>query len=186
MKYTFKLTYLLFFAILLSTLYSCKENSNNTTNDATITSTDTIPTEIEPVKDTVTTKKEPKDLVAAKDETKLNNAQLAVQDLLEACVDKNYTKAAEVIMYRGQDASRKFVDSFNPNTPSELKTVEVTCSVIEAWLDESKSYEFISYKETEEGVHEVEVLFVNEKLGLNRKFFQMISTEKGMLLANIK
>lgn len=127
-------------------------------------------------------------LVAGKDESKLNLAQLNVQKLLESCVRKDYAAAASLIMYRGADQTRLGVDAFNYSNPNEANTVRVTCDVINNWLGESESYEFISYSEeqTEYGMqYVVEVLFAKQKIGIDRHFFYLMNSPKGLILVNM-
>lgn len=128
------------------------------------------------------------DLVNTKDETKLNESQVKVQGLLEACVAGDYATAATFIMYRGKDETRMGYDSFDYNNANEANTVKVTCDVIVSWLGSSQSYEFISYQEeeTEFGLqYVVEVMFKKEKLGIERHFFYLMDTPKGKLLVNM-
>ena len=128
------------------------------------------------------------DLVTAKDQSKLNPAQLNVQKLLMSCVTKDYNIAASLIMYRGTDQSRIGKDTFKYSNPNEANTVNVTCEVINNWLGSSKSYEFISYKQeqTEYGMqYVVEVLFSKQKIGIERHFFYLMDSPKGLILVNM-
>lgn len=127
-------------------------------------------------------------LVESKDQSKLNECQLNVQQILASCVANDYATVANLIMYRGADKSRMGFDSFNMENKSEAETVRVTCEVISAWLGSSKSYEFISFEEeeTEFGLqYVVEVMFKKEKLGLERHFFYLMDSPKGKLLVNM-
>lgn len=127
-------------------------------------------------------------LVQTKNTSKLNPAQLSVQKLLETCVQGKYSEAAKFIMYRGKDESRMGQDSFNYSNPNEASTVQITCEVIVAWLGTSKSYEFISYQEEETDFgtqYIVELMFQKEKLGVERHFFYLMNTQKGMMLVNM-
>ncbi len=128
-------------------------------------------------------------LVKGKDDSKLNEAQLQVQKLLESCVENDYAKAASTIMYRGKDQSRIGKDSFNYSSTNEAETVKITCEVIKKWLGTSEAYDFVSYKEkpSDFGLeYVVEVMFKKTKLGVNRHFFYLIKTpNKGMLLVNM-
>ncbi len=127
-------------------------------------------------------------LVQNMDASKLNPSQLAVQKLLTSCVSGQYAEAAKVIMYRGGDQSRLGLDSFNYQNENEANTVKVTCEVITSWLGASQSYEFISFQEeeTEFGTQNVvEIMFKKEKLGVERHFFYLMETPKGMMLVNM-
>jgi len=128
------------------------------------------------------------DLVSSMDQSKLNLAQLNVQKLLMSCVTKDYSTAASLIMYRGTDQSRLGNDSFKYSNPKEANTVNVTCDVINNWLGSSKSYDFISYKEepSEYGPqYIVEVLFSKQKIGIERHFFYLMDSPKGLILVNM-
>ena len=127
-------------------------------------------------------------LVQNMDASKLNPSQLAVQKLLTSCVSGQYAEAAKVIMYRGGDQNRLGLDSFNYQNENEANTVKVTCEVITSWLGASQSYEFISFQEeeTEFGTQNVvEIMFKKEKLGVERHFFYLMETPKGMMLVNM-
>ena len=180
-RLSFKTTALMMGFVLLN--YSC--NSSADSVEENIEVVESIPTE------TIKNENKPssiEDLVKAKDETKLNESQLRVQELIEACVSGDYTSAASFIMYRGKDESRMGYDSFNYENANEANTVEVTCEVIVTWLGSSKSYEFISFQEeeTEFGLqYVVEVLFTKEKIGIERHFFSLMDTPKGKLLVNM-
>lgn len=168
---------------LLFISYSCNSSTNSVNEEEAATE--------ETVADSVTVDTKPKsiaDLVNTKDETKLNESQLKVQGLLEACVANDYASAASFIMYRGKDEARMGYDSFDYNNANEANTVKVTCDVIVAWLGTSQSYEFISFQEeeTEFGLqYVVEVMFKKEKIGIERHFFYLMDTPKGKLLVNM-
>jgi hypothetical protein len=127
-------------------------------------------------------------LVNTKDASKLNAAQMSIQKLLESCVKDKYDEAAKVIMYRGADESRMGQDSFNYLNANEANTVRVTCEVIKSWLGASQSYDFISYQEEESEFgmqYAVEIMFKKEKLGVERHFFYLMNTPKGMMLVDM-
>lgn len=173
-----KLT-LFFFASLL--LFACK-NSNNTNDEAT-DAADSLAVETQTIEDVA-----PEDLVQNKDESQLNEVQKQVQLLLESCVQKNYADAGKTIMYRGAEEKRMGVDNFNVSNAKEMSTVKTTCEVLTEWLGASKDYEFVSFKADTVGAkiqYEVEVMFKNKKLGMNRHFFYYTNTDKGLLLFNM-
>ena len=176
-----KITALMMGIVLLN--YSC--NSSTDTVDENIDVVESFPTE------TINAENKSsliEDLVNAKDETKLNESQLKVQGLIEACVSGDYATASSFIMYRGKDETRMGYDSFNYENANEANTVKVTCEVILSWLGSSESYEFISFQEeeTEFGPqYVVELLFTKEKLGIERHFFYLMDTPKGKLLVNM-
>ncbi len=180
-RLSFKISALIIGIVLLN--YSC--NSSTDTVEENEDVAESVPTE------TIKTENKSssiEDLVNAKDESKLNESQLIVQGLIEACVSGDYATAASFIMYRGKDETRMGYDSFNYENANEANTVKVTCEVVLSWLGSSESYEFISFQEeeTEFGLqYVVEVLFTKEKLGIERHFFYLMDTPKGKLLVNM-
>lgn len=173
----------LFILITLFTLGSCNNNDKES-NNIEVENKDSLNLDGENLNEN----NKVEQLVGLKDQSKLNTAQLQVQKLLESCVMNNYEVAAKTIMYRGKDQSRMGNDFFNNANPQEANTVKVTCDVIKQWLGESENYEFISYQEVETDMgpqHVVEVMFKKAKLGVNRHFFYLMDTPKGMLLVNM-
>jgi hypothetical protein len=141
-----------------------------------------------PSSNSLSSKDNAKAMISDIDESKLNLAQNNVQKLLASCVVKDFQTAASLIMYRGTEQSRVGKDSFNYANPKEANTVNVTCEVINNWLDASQSYEFISYNEelTEYGKqYIVEILFSKQKLGIERHFFYLMDSPKGLILVNM-
>lgn len=168
--------------LLASILLMACKNSTTENGDTEGTKTDSVAVE------KTTENIQPEDLIQEKDINQLNEAQKQVQLLLESCVDKNYTTAGETIMYRGADEKRMGNDNFDVNNAKELGTVKTTCDVLTEWLGASKDYEFVSYKADTIGTeiqYEVEVMFKNKKLGMNRHFFYYKKTGAGLLLFNM-
>jgi len=177
---SFSLKYIFFFSILLIACNSSDSQEKESDEVKVEESNEEVN------KNTTVTNAE--QLVEQKDRSKLNAAQLQVQTLLKSCVNNDYEAAAKTIMYRGKDQNRVGVDSFDNSNKSEANTVKITCEVIKGWLGESKDYEFISYQEVETDLgpqHVVEIMFKKEKIGVNRHFFYLIDTPKGMLLVDM-
>jgi hypothetical protein len=175
---------IIFILFILVSILSCKNKEKENSSEAEKAKADSLAL----YNESTTGVGNAEDLVASKDESKLNEAQLQVQRLLESCVKKDYSNASKTIMYRGADQSRIGKDSFNYSNANEANTVKVTCDVITGWLGTSKSYEFISYNEepSEMGTkYIVEVMFQKQKLGLDRHSFYLIKTSKGFLLADM-
>lgn len=127
-------------------------------------------------------------LVKSKDESQLNESQLVIQNLLKYCAEDKIESASKILSYIGEDQSRLYKDHFNYSNASEKSIVKITCDVINKWLKESATYEFISYdmKPSEIGtVHSVEVMFQKQGVGINRKFFRLVNSKKGMILVSI-
>ena len=174
----------IFISIFLISLSACKDKNNTENRDAEVEKVE----EVSPQNSNESVEENAEQLVDLKDQSKLNPAQIQVQKLLQSCVKNNYEAAAKTIMYRGKDEKRVGVDSFNYLNANEANTVKITCEVLKGWLGESKNYEFISYQEVETDYgpqHVVEIMFKKEKLGVNRHFFYLVDSPKGMLLVNM-
>lgn len=128
------------------------------------------------------------ELVKSKDESQLNESQLVIQNLLKYCAEDKMESASKIIAYIGEDENRLYKDHFNYGNASEKSIVKITCDVINKWLKESATYEFISYdfQPSEIGnVHSVEVMFQKQGVGVNRKFFRLVNSKKGLILVSI-
>lgn len=125
------------------------------------------------------------ELVNSKDQSQLNEVQLVIQNLLKYCAEDKIESASKIIAYMGDDNTRMYKDHFNYNNASERSIVNITCDVIKKWLKESSTYEFISYETTPSEIgtiHSVEVMFQKQGVGINRRFFRLVNSKKGMIL----
>ncbi|MFH1197056.1 MAG: hypothetical protein V1720_15270 [bacterium] len=61
--------------------------------------------------------------------------------LFDASKAKNYSAAAELIVYRGTDKTREWKDTFKISNETELEAVKRICKKIKALLDLSSGYE---------------------------------------------
>jgi hypothetical protein len=173
--------------LMMLLMVSCKEEDSANNENSEEVSTDSLNL-FNSDQATFSNETYAADLVSSKDQSKLNLAQLNVQKLLTSCVTNEFSIAASLIMYRGTDQSRLGNDSFKYSNPNEANTVNVTCEVINNWLGSSKSYDFISYKEepSEYGPqYIVEVLFSKQKIGIERHFFYLMDSPKGLILVNM-
>jgi len=135
------------------------------------------------------TKEEISKMIADKNSKKKNKHQTFVQDFFEACSNKDYAKAAKFMAYKGMDKTRLNKDSFNPSNPLELNTVKATVDVIYGFLQESRNYEFIAFNEkvSKKGkIYEIEVSFFKKGIGINRRFFDIMESEKGLIIFEMR
>lgn len=177
-------------AVILLSIFSCKDAPPVTEKDENAT-TDSLKTEIEGIVNEELEKViDPVALIESKDEAELNTVQKTIQDLLLYCSEGKNTDASKLILYQGDDASRMFQDHFDYSVANEKSTVDATCSVIKSWLEMSASYEFITYTtETRDNgleYHSAEVLFQEKEIGVSRRFFDFIESEKGYLLIGLR
>lgn len=127
-------------------------------------------------------------MISSEDIAKLNDYQKVVQSFLKATAEKDFNAAASSLAYNGNDAKRKHLDSYNMATANEVQIVKSTVDVVYSFLQESKSYEFITYEEksTPKGtVATIEVSFFKKGLGINRRHFIVADTPKGKLIVEM-
>lgn len=127
--------------------------------------------------------------MVSKDISGLNDYQKIVQLFFKACADKNYNAAAHFLAYNGNDTKRKNKDSYDMARPNEIQIVKSTVDVVYGFLQESKSYEFITFDERSNvngtfGM--MEVSFFKKGLGINRRQFAVTNTPKGMLIVDMR
>ncbi len=142
------------------------------------------------VKDVVlSSKAEVITLVKSIDEQNLDKQQKFAQEFFIACAQQDYSKAASFLAYKGTDASRNNKASYDASIANEKSVVKTTVDVIFGFLAESSNYKFVSSKEKVVSVGKVqnlEITFFKKGLGINRLFFEVIDTENGMLIYNMK
>lgn len=107
--------------------------------------------------------------------------------LFEFSKNKNYEKAAALILYEGENKERLNKDSFNPAEKEELEKVKRLCKKISALIDLSTKYEFGELKTEKVDKNEVfsiDVIFTSgtQKLATS---FNFLKTEKGFLLSKM-
>ena len=183
-------TFLALFILSCNNDPSNNNDSDNQGGDVDSTAQGPIDGDTEPNNGSTQSITDPTDLTTLKDVSKLNEAQLAVQSFLEACATKNFQESSKYLAYRGKDQSRMLKDHFNYSDANEKSNVDLTCNLIVNWLQESESYEFITYNDivAEDGttLNVVEVMFKKQELGVNRRFFDLIGTDRGYLIVAMR
>jgi flagellar biosynthesis GTPase FlhF len=81
--------------------------------------------------------------MAAKQTTSKDEAVKATLERLFAlCAVNNYDKAADYLVYRGPDKTRKWKDSLNPTNPEERKAAEGACRSIKSMLEDLGDFQY--------------------------------------------
>jgi hypothetical protein len=174
---------LLFIGFVVIQLNACKSDNTNKELDLDATTEEDL--DKFDITDDENSSVDINALVKNKETADLNEAQGVIQNLLKYCVEDKMQEASKIIAYMGDDASRMFKDHFNYSNASEKSIVNITCDVIKKWLKESSTYEFISYEATDSEIgtiHSVEVMFQKQGVGINRRFFRLVNSKKGMIL----
>lgn len=100
-----------------------------------------------------------------------NKEQLAeelknvVKEIRKGCEANDYEYAAKWIVYRGDDATRKWKDLVNYANPPEHSLVASVCSKIDKAYGPAKSFEVVGYEEDTESEgtwHTIEALFLHD------------------------
>lgn len=129
-------------------------------------------------------------LVNLKNRANLDAYQKFAQEFISACANKDYSKAAQYLSYTGAEKNRIGADHLVYENASEKGIVKTTVDVVYNFLAESKDYKFISSKtgKTKSGkkLQLLEITFFKKEIGVNRRFFEIVDTPKGMLIANMK
>lgn len=177
--------------ILIVMVNSCKPKAGN--NDSvTETNTDTTQVAEEPTNLAVETEEtsntDASALIDNTDETKLNDAQLAVQQFLKYCNTGNFAKVANMLAYKGKDETRDYKDAYDYSNATEQFIVESTGKVIKDWLVGSDDYQFTKYIEDQSDIGKIYVVEVVLRGGteVNRRFFLLIKPENEFLVVDIK
>jgi hypothetical protein len=87
--------------------------------------------------------------------------------LFQLCKDNDHRGAADYIVYRGSDETRKWKDTYDYDNETERYQVEQTCGRISSYLELAPDFvfrEFKKDKESEGTWHIWEVLFGNKKV----------------------
>ena len=108
-------------------------------------------------------------------------------DLFHNSKAKLFDKAAEQIVYEGEDKARDQKDSFNPANKEEVNQVKRICKKISALIELSSKYDFgpvISKQVDGKDVYTIDVSFISgdQKLVTG---FTFLKTQKGFLLSNM-
>jgi hypothetical protein len=105
-----------------------------------------------------------------------------LDEVLDASKNKDYTKLASYLVYRGPDTKRFGYDVFNAKNAYDRNVVRITGEVFNKWNKdvESKDYARIFSMQQPDGraMNVMEVIFVSKK-GVNRKFFGFIDFGQG-------
>lgn len=198
-----KYSYLIVCAVLVALTHSCdskSEKDKNTEKDkdasvqidsSAFKAKKTDIKNFKVVEDAVlSTPDEVEKLVNSEDVAFLNEFQKFAQEFIGACATKNYSKASNYLAYTGTVKSRVGVDHFNYENAAEKNVVKTTVDVVFNFLAESKNYKFISSKAGKnkkgQNVEILEITFFKKGMGVNRRFFEILETPKGMLISNMR
>ncbi|MGK9368773.1 hypothetical protein ACSSWA_07720 [Melioribacter sp. Ez-97] len=118
-----------------------------------------------------------KNSVPPQEENQIHNA---VEELFKLSKQKNYEKAAALIVYNGEDSNRKLKAVLNPQNEDELNAAKRICKKIAALLNVSEKYsikEIVNEKNQERKITKVEVTFLNagQELLITLKFVKLPS-----------
>jgi hypothetical protein len=100
---------------------------------------------------------------------------------------KAFEKAAELIVYEGEDKARDQKDSFNSSNKDEVNQVKRICKKISALIELSSKYDFgpvVSKQVDGKDIYSIDVNFISgdQKLATG---FTFLKTAKGFLLSNM-
>ncbi len=118
-----------------------------------------------------------KDIIPPQEENKIHNT---VEELFKLSKQKNYEKAASLIVYNGEDSSRKLKAALNPQNEDELNAAKRICKKIAALLNVSEKYsikEIVNENNQELNITKVTVTFLNagQELLVTLKFIKLPS-----------
>lgn len=186
--------------VLCCTMFSCQNTDKKETaekeKDATAVVIDSSAFKVKKEEVKIKTMEKPapssaeevEKLLDSKDVSTLNEYQKIAQQFIVACGKKDYEKVANYLAYNASDAQRRNKDHYNIANQQEFSIVKTTADVVFGFLSESKDFQVMSYKtqDTKNGkIHAVEILFYEKGIGMNRRFFEMIDTPKGVLIYNM-
>ncbi|MFA7289159.1 MAG: hypothetical protein WC055_09790 [Melioribacteraceae bacterium] len=118
----------------------------------------------------------------------VNAQNKEIENLSKSIIDlsgsKSYEKAAELIVYQGDDKERDNKVSLDSKNVNELKYAKKMCSKIGAMKAISESYEVGKIEKISNTEYKVNLSFVNGSQKLPATF-QFIKTEKGYLLQEV-
>lgn len=115
--------------------------------------------------------------------------QKRLTELFKICkeTDSNKQAAAEYIVYRGPDETRKWQDVYDYSNPDEKERVDNTCWRIRGYLDWYKKWEFGKFqvdKENEGAWYIQEVIFT-DKDGSDKLYFAFLEINGKFALGDI-
>ncbi|MGK9477673.1 hypothetical protein [Melioribacter sp. OK-6-Me] len=118
-----------------------------------------------------------KNIVPPQEENKIHNT---VEELFKLSKQKNYERAAALIVYNGEDSNRKLKSVLNPNNEDELNTARRICKKISALLNVSEKYtikEIVDDNMQDNKITKVTVSFLNagQELLVTLKFIKLPS-----------
>jgi len=196
--------YVAYFAMIMFLSTSCKDKNAKNDNldpnlqDSTLVDSSDLGLNTDGVQDFNSIKEiepsspeEVKKMVDSGNLATLDDYQKFAQEFINACGTKNYEKASKYMSYLGSDKSRLHKDHFNYSNAKEKGIVKTTADVVFTFLAESNNYKFISAQEVNDpkagGKKQVlEITFFKKGMGVNRRFFEIIDTPKGMLIYNMR
>ena len=127
-------------------------------------------------------------LKLAQEKNDLDSLKSVLVKLFELSKSKNYASGSFIIVYDGEDLTRRGKESFNYSNPKEKNQVERTCKKIKAFLDLSDSYEFGVMRKVKKNESEsfvLPVIFKSGGITLNTSF-SFLKIEGKFLLAEIE
>lgn len=114
--------------------------------------------------------------------------QQAVEQLFEVCRDNDFSQAADLLVYRGDNAERKWKSAYRWENEDEQLAVSSQCAKIQVMLTDLDSYDFKEFfKENEsEGEWNIWVVDMNYSDGSTEEMsFAYLRVKNNFLLGDI-